>query len=117
MLLASAGERSLGIMTGQLLAVADWASRHYPGDLHLRAGGRTSPVLCLLAAALQPRRFAGIVTAGLIDSLDRLVEWPSSYAADAPLLCFGLLQEIDLPDLVRLSAPVPLADSSRGPLR
>ena len=53
----------------------------------------------------------------LIDSLDRLVEWPSSYAADAPLLCFGLLQEIDLPDLVRLSAPVPLADSSRGPLR
>ena len=50
MLLASAGERSLGIMTGQLLAVADWASRHYPGELHLRATGRTAPVLCLLAA-------------------------------------------------------------------
>ena len=117
MLLASAGERSLGIMTGQLLAVADWASRHYPGELYLRAGGRTAPVLCLLAAALQPRRFAGIVTSGLFDSLDRLVEWPSSYAADAPLFCFGLLQEVDLPDLVRLSAPVALADSSRGPLR
>ena len=117
MLLASAGERSLGIMAGQLLAVADWASRHYPGELRLRASGRTAPVLCLLAAALQPRRFSGIVTSGQIDSLERLVEWPSSYAADAPLLCFGLLEEIDLPDLVRLSAPVPLADSSRGPLR
>ena len=117
MLLASAGERSLGIITGQLLAVADWAARRYGGKVHLRAGGRTAPVLCLLAAALKPRRFAGIVTNGLFDSLDRLVEWPSSYAANPSLFCFGLLQEIDLPDLVRLSAPVPLADSSRGPLR
>ena len=35
----------------------------------------------------------------------------------APLFCFGLLREFDLPDLMALCAPVPIHDSNRGPLR
>lgn len=54
----------------------------------------------------------------LMDSLDRLIDWPISYSSAAPLFCFGLLREFDLPDLIRLSAPVPLCDTGgRGPLR
>ncbi|MBI2506436.1 MAG: hypothetical protein HYW07_24735 [Candidatus Latescibacteria bacterium] len=54
----------------------------------------------------------------LMDSLGRLIDWPVAYASAAPLFCFGLLREFDLPDLIDLSAPVPLYDTEyRGPLR
>lgn len=119
MLLAAAGQRPLGIMTAQLLAVVDWARRRYrTGAVHVGAGGRVTSVVALLAAALAPQRFAGMTTHGLLDSLGRLVEWPAAYSAHAPLFCFGLLAETDVSDLLRLSAPVPLADTDhRGPLR
>ena len=47
----------------------------------------------------------------------RLIDWPVPYAHAAPLFCFGLLAEFDLDDLIALSAPVPLHDANRGPLR
>jgi hypothetical protein len=40
-----------------------------------------------------------------------------SYAEQAPLYCFGLLAEIDLPDLLRLATGVPVHDLNRGPLQ
>lgn len=47
----------------------------------------------------------------------RQLLWPVAYASAAPLFCFGLLREFDLPDLVALCAPAPIHDSNRGPLR
>ena len=118
MLLGSAGERSLGLMAAQLQGVIDWTRRRFrAGAVHLRTSGRVTSVLGLLTAALEPGHIASVVMNGSLDSLDRLVEWPVAYGADAPLFCFGLLAEFDLPDLVRLSAPVPIADAGRGPLR
>jgi hypothetical protein len=118
MLLGSAGERPLGMMTAQLLAVIGWARRRARGAaVHLRAGGRLTSALCLLAAALKPRGVAGVVNSGALDSFDRLVEWPAAYGSDAPLFCFGLLAEFDVPDLIELSGPVPLIEANRGPLR
>jgi hypothetical protein len=75
------------------------------------------PVVAQLATALEPSRFAGLTTYGALDSLDRLVDRPLSYANHAELFCFGLLAEFDLPDLKRLSEPMPLIDDARGPQR
>jgi hypothetical protein len=118
MLIACAGERSLGLMTDQLLGVADWACRHHrTPTVHVRAGGRTAPLVALLAAALEPKRFAGIDTYASLDTLDHLVDWPVAYGDNAELFTFGLLAEVDVPDLIRLSEPVPIRDGGRGPMR
>ena len=118
MLLACAGERPLGILTAQLLAVAMWASRSYRCPVvHLRAGGKSMPVVTQLAAALEPSRFVSLTTYAAFDSLDRLIDLPISYANHSELFCFGLLAEFDIPDLLRLSAPTELVDRARGPLR
>ncbi|MDA0335759.1 MAG: acetylxylan esterase [bacterium] len=118
MLLTCAGERPLGILTAQLLAVAAWACRRYRNaSVHLRASGRSMPVVGQLATALHPQRFASLTTYGALDSLDRLIDLPVAYTTHPELFCPGLLAEFDLPDLQRLSAPMPLIDAARGPLR
>ncbi|MCC7263483.1 MAG: acetylxylan esterase [Candidatus Latescibacteria bacterium] len=118
MLISTAGQRSLGIQVGQVLALLAWAGRRCRQPaLHLRATGQVMPVVALLATALEPARVKTLTTASLIDSLGRLIAWPVAYASAAPLFCFGLLREFDLPDLVELCAPVPIHDSNRGPLR
>lgn len=118
MLISTAGQRSLGIQVAQVLALLAWAGRHCRQPaLHLRAAGQQLPVVALLAAALEPARVKSLTTASLMDSLGRLIDWPVAYASAAPLFCFGLLREFDLPDLVELCAPVPLHDHNRGPLR
>jgi hypothetical protein len=117
MLLGAAGQRPLGILTGQLLSLLEWAGKGSRRTVHLQATGQVLPVVALLAAALEPGRVESLTTATLIDSLERLIDWPLSYSDVAPLFCFGLLREFDLPDLIDLSAPVALRDASRGPLR
>jgi len=118
MILAATGERSLGLQVGQLLALIRWICDTYQIDaVHLTANGQIMPVVALAAAALDPDRLTSLTTATLMDSLGRPIDWPLPYASAAPLFCFGLLKEFDIPDLIALSEPVPLHDSSRGPLR
>lgn len=118
MLLSCAGERALGILAAQLLAVAAWVTKtHRQNKIHLRASGRAMPVVALLAAALAPRKFASLTTYGALDSLDRLIDLPVAYADNPELFCFGLLKDFDIPDLHELSKPMALIDNARGPLR
>lgn len=117
MLLASTGARTLGLQVGQLLALLSWASQRFrTNTVHLRANSQTASVAALIATALGTGLVAELTTNGLMDSLGRLIEWPLPFAEAAPLFCFGLLEEFDIDDLIRLSAPVLLRDSQRGPL-
>ena len=118
MLMAAAGQRPLGVQVGQLSALVQWICKRFRiSSLHLQALGTLLPVVALTSAALNPERLSSLTTATLIDSLDRLIERPVPYADAAPLFCFGLLAEFDIPDLIELSAPISLHDASRGPLR
>ena len=115
---ASAGLRPLGLQTAQLQAVIDWARRRFRVDkVPLCASGTVMPIVALLAAALEPGKIADIELGGYLGSLDRLIDLPMSYAAQAPLYCLGLLAAIDLPDLLRLATGVPVHDLNRGPLQ
>ena len=117
MVLATTGERPLGIQVGQLEALIDWALRRYRcASVRLTATGDAMPVAALIATALRPERVSFYRADRLMVSLHHLVDWPVAYAQMAPLFCFGLLAEFDLPDLVRLAAPVPIQDLMRGPI-
>ena len=118
MILASAGERSLGLQVGQLLALVRWACQRYRTTaVDVRAEGQVLPVVALMAAALEPRRIRSITTNGLLDTLGRLVDFPIPYASAVPLFCFGLLREFDIADLMDLSEPTIVTEANRGPLR
>lgn len=117
MILASTGERPLGIQVGQLLALIDWARRRYRCRVvHLTAVGTVVPVAALMAAALDPGSIADYRADRLMVSLHGLIDWPVAYNDAPSLFCFGLLAEFDLPDLVELAAPVPIVDLVRGPI-
>ena len=115
MLIGTAGQRPLGIQVGHVLALLDVAGKR--GAAHLTASGQVLPVVALIAAALKPRVVATMTTATLLDSLGRLIDWPLPYASAPSLYCFDLLHHFDIPDFIALSAPVPIADANRGPLR
>ncbi|MEW6749790.1 MAG: hypothetical protein AB1505_02285 [Candidatus Latescibacterota bacterium] len=117
MLVATTGERSLGILAAQLRALLRWAAQDGGGPPHLQVWGQVVPVVALVAAAVQPAEVGSITASGMLDSLSRLIDWPVPYASAAPLFCFGLLREFDIPDLIELSAPVPVQEAGRGPLR
>ena len=117
MVLASTGARPLGVQVGQLTALIDWARRRFRcTSVRLTATGSVLPVAALIAIALDPRSVSFYNADRLMTSLHRLVELPVSYNDEAPLFCFGLLVEFDIADLVRLAAPVPIEDRSRGPI-
>ena len=83
---------------------------------------RTTELLSAYACDLSyddlPPEVVHQVKRTLIDTLGRLVDWPLPYASAPSLFCFGLLAQFDIPDLLALSAPVPLYDNgNRGPLR
>jgi len=117
MIAASTGERPLGVLVAQLLALLDWAADSHGRLPHLEAHGPVSATAALIATALKPRAAAGLTTSGALDSLGRLIDWPVPYASAAPLFCFGLLAEFDVPDFLALSSPLPVSEANRGPLR
>ena len=118
MLVATTGARSLGLQVAQLSLLLRWAYREN-GDspVQLYSRGEVNSVAALIATLLNRRWVASLTTDGLIDSLGRLIEWPASYKNSAPLCCFGLLREFDIPELLELARPVPIRDEQRGPLR
>ena len=115
MLIGTAGQRPLGIQVGQVLALLAAIGKR--GAPQITASGQVAPIVALIAAALKPKAIAALTTHTLLDSLGRLVDWPLPYASAPSLYCFDLLRHFDIPDFIALSAPVPLADANRGPLR
>ncbi len=117
MLVATAGQRALGLQVGHLLALLDWAGGKFAAP-RLVARGELVSAVALLACALKPAAASALETQNLMDSLARLIEWPKAYADAPSLFCFGLLAQFDIADLIELCAPLPLSDSNgRGPLR
>ena len=117
MLVATAGQRALGVQVGHLLALSAWVNSKF-GAPKIVARGELVSVVALVACALKPALVHALETQNLMDSLARLVEWPKAYADAPSLFCFGLLEQFDIADLIDLCAPLPVADSNgRGPLR
>ncbi len=118
MVLAATGERPLGILAGQILAIEEWAaSLRSASRVRLHAMGLVTSFACLCAAALRPDRLSHLYLDGLHDSLKRLIQLPVEYDSAVPLLCFGLLEELDVPQLLAMTENVPVERPGRGPIK
>ncbi|MBT4137906.1 MAG: hypothetical protein HOE48_08325 [Candidatus Latescibacteria bacterium] len=115
MVLAGVGERPLGILVGQLLALSRWVGGRK--RIRVSANGLVTSFAVLCAAALEPKHFSHLQLNGTLDSLTRLIDFPVSYTDAVPLFCFGLLQVVDVPELLALTAGVEIEMVGRGPIQ
>lgn len=102
-MLATLGERALGIEAAQLAALAAWAG---PRPARVETSGIRSQTAALAAAALDPAPFSEIVIRGGMRSLGRLLTAPVEYQAAPDLFCLDLYRQFDVARLVELAAPV-----------
>jgi hypothetical protein len=105
-LLATTGERALGIQVSQLLAAVRWMRETSgSGQLRLESTGIRPQVVALVAAALEPGLFAEVHIREGMKSFSHLLDTPVTYQSAPELFCLDLFKEFDLEHLTALSGP------------
>jgi hypothetical protein len=116
MLVASSGDRPLGLEVGQLLAVAksfDAGQR----KIRLETSGIRSQVVALMAAAIEPALFSEIYSDNAMNSFSYLLDTPVPYRMAADLFCLDLYKYFDIDRLATIASPVKIAiGRPAGPL-
>ena len=104
-MLASAGDRPLGLEAAQLIALAGWARSRGAQTVRVETGGIRAQTIAMAAAALRPGLFREIVVSSGMRSLGYLFEKPVEYQAAPDLFCLDLYKEFDLDQLAKLASP------------
>ncbi|HYM11309.1 MAG TPA: acetylxylan esterase [Bryobacterales bacterium] len=105
-MLASLGERSLGLEATQLVAIARWIGKTSGQPKgRLEANGPRTQTTALVAAALEPEMFSEIVVRQGMRSLRHLLDAPVDYRKVPEPFCLDLYREFDLDGLALLAAP------------
>jgi dienelactone hydrolase len=118
LLVATTGDRPLGIEAAQVIAAAKWL-RGVSGQrpLRLETTGIRSEVIGLVAAALEPTLFSEQVSRQAMRSLGYLLDAPVAFRAAPELFCLDLYKDFDIDRLIALAAPtkVNLRDFAQPP--
>ena len=114
MILEATGQRVLGQMVAQVLALAR-ATALTRGEERIRlvAMGLRCCTAALLAAGLEPGLFSELIVYGNLGSLGSLLESGERYETNPAVFCFGLLEVADLPEMVGLLEHVIYRQPSR----
>jgi dienelactone hydrolase len=108
LLVASVGERALGLQAHQVAGVARWAQMEFKMPVNVSAIGPRTSVVALTAAALEPAAVAGLELHGALGGFKELIEQNRTVEQYPELFCFGLLEQFDVAQLVALVAPRPV---------
>jgi hypothetical protein len=105
-LLASLGERPIGLEAAQLLAATKWmrerASARYT---RVESTGIRTQVIALIASALQPMTYTELLVREGMRSFGHLLDKPVAYQEAPDLFCLDLYKEFDILDLIALAHP------------
>jgi dienelactone hydrolase len=117
MLVASSGDRALGIEVAQLIAVAkSFAARVGHNRIRVETEGIRSQVVAIAAAALEPDLFSQLYSNNAMSSLGYLLDTPVPYRTAPDLFCLDLYKYFDLDRLAAMASPVKItAGSKAGP--
>ncbi len=110
LLVATTGDRPLGIEAGQVIAAAKWLRRMSgQQSVRLETSGIRSEVVGLVAAALEPALFTEQVSRQAMSSLGFLLDTPVIFRAAPELFCLDLFKDFDIDRLVALASPTTVA--------
>jgi dienelactone hydrolase len=116
MLVASSGERALGIEVSQLLAIAK-NFQNGQRAIRLETEGIRSQVVALIAAGIESDLFSEIWSSGAMTSLSYLLDTPVPYRNAPDLFTLDLYKNFDLDRLAILASPTKVTLASKaGPL-
>ena len=106
-LMPAAGERALGVQTSQISAVAEWAKKQYRQPVELMSAGPRLSVAARLAA-VQSNAISALKLHDPMKSLKEVIRENKGANHMPEMMCFGLLESFDLPQIEALIAPRPL---------
>jgi dienelactone hydrolase len=95
LLIATIGDRSLGIQASQLAAVARWCNQSHIKPATVTTIGPRSSIISLAAANLEPDRIGRLELQGATLNLSDVIAKNHSFEQTPELFCFGLLHEFD----------------------
>jgi hypothetical protein len=117
MMLATTGDRPLGLEVAQLLATSSWlqktTGRH---TIRLETEGIRSQMVALIAAALEPGLFSNLVSNEVLSSLGDLLTGPLIFRTTPDVFCLDLYKYFDIDRLQALAAPVKIEDGQKANL-
>src|SRR5215469_5822466 len=113
MLVASRGDRAIGLEVGQLIATAE-SFRASTGltNTRLVTDGLRSQVVALVAAALEPGLFSEIESNHAMSSLSYLLDAPVPYRTAPDVFCLDLYKYFDIDTLTALAFPAKITAAS-----
>jgi len=115
MLVASGGDRPLGIEVAQLLSIAkSFRSASGQKKIRLETEGIRSQIVALMAAALDPDIFSEIHSNAVMESLRFLLDAPVPYRSAPDLFCLDLYKYFDIDRLTVVASPVQITLGSKA---
>lgn len=106
LLVATVGDRPLGLQASQVAAAARWMQSEYKaGPVTLVALGPRSSTFALVAAALEEKAIGEVRLHQPMTSLKEIIEKNATQEQMPEQFCFGLLEAFDMPQLAALVGP------------
>lgn len=109
-MISTAGKRVLGIQTAQIIAVVEWACQEFGiSKASLSAIGWNSSLVAIMACGLCNHKISEVSVNNYLESLKLLINGHFDYEAYPALFCFGLLEQFDVSELIKLCDPVTVS--------
>jgi dienelactone hydrolase len=117
MMVATHGDRPLGLEVAQLLATSAWLQKTTGQQtIRLETAGIRSQMAALIAAALQPDLFSTVVSNEVLKSLGDLLEGPLIYRSTPDVFCQDLYKYFDIDSLQALASPAKIESGEKAVL-
>jgi hypothetical protein len=100
-LMHAVGERSLGVQSGQITALANWAKNEFGGEVNLKSIGPRLSVAARLAA-VQTGAIATVELEQPMKSLKEVITGNKGANHLPEMMCHGLLEQFDLKQIEAL---------------
>ena len=105
LMVATVGDRALGLQARQLQAVARWVHDQHGQAPGLVAVGARTSLAALVAAGLESQSIANLHLFDCYESLKQVFEQKVGVNQAPELFCFGLLEQFDIDQLKGLIGP------------
>lgn len=100
LVVATVGERPLGLQASQIGAISGWVNRIFrDGPVTVKAVGPRISTAALIGASLWPQTVSRLELVDALPSLKTSIEENWNVREAPELFCFGLLEQFDIPQL------------------
>src|SRR5882757_1108685 len=117
MMLATDGDRPLGLEVAQLVATSKWLQKTTGRQtIRLETEGIRSQVVGLIAASIEPGLFSNLVSNEVLESLGELLDGPLIFRTTPELFCLDLYKYFDIDRLETLATPTSIERGRKATL-